>query len=1579
MDSSAEKGAKDTVEKSSSFDYGTPSQNNVSFSFNLDLENFNEDFYSDSDGELEIDVSEIDNYERQNDRTRIREMDKDISVFNKMEEEIERQLDAKAARTNLTATNVKNILKHVITNEHVMAMVKRKAYNLEDDLIFEPKLTRAKAKELAMSQPNIPWPITPIKKLKGSEVQVLIEQELPEDSSDEEYHPGQDEPSDDERETEGSSVSSDVDSQPATPAPPANQQPVVEEPQLKIVNVRYDEAGVFKIPEARPPATSESENIGQRTRSKLCLSETPLEQIEQAFVPPDITTDMYDWDWDVDEDWNNFLKEFTQPLTQEIIGEDDPEADPEYNILEDEDGDLLDKEELRMDKAVKVTRKELNNLVAELFEFADMFSKEDQDVTKKKRSSDTMNSITENTSINGSVIELLPVLAESNLPKLVSTEQRVLLHVQLCQHIQLVAQHFALTYMHPELHSQAKMCKDNLNSLRYLSNGENSAFNAINLPDALELVSDLETQFKDPKSRQNYIEFLNQEIELGKARLKQKMRYIPKYYPAIKNLLLKGKALIYPQLLPEIPFGHCPKRVKMNTYLKSEDQLIVLGLEQFIPFVSLKQTKFKNEKMKLFDTAQLISQYLVPNKDPSTLFKHINKCRTNQTKNPIQEWYKTEKVPNVIHCIIPVSKNDLKAPLEQPFNRLSVQWQRMFTDIKNPSNEQTQIRLKRIYKDLLKPSQLDTNCNSKAESIPLKRRINHNLLNPTVNMLPAMPFLNTPIKNTGDSDKSKDSIKTPDENLKKWCINSGSQELPNIELFDSPSSSVQSQVTETVKDIGFDMSVKSACHVENICTDTNFSACKQSENISSEIGPSLESNLNMDALKEMEKIHESEDLTVKEQVSPNLQAISSDSRNHLEETKEQVNLPATTDKPQLRTTTPRLAKIRSAQNMKMMAQILGNKSPALSTAGVKPRGKKGGPKNSEEPSTSNNGDNEDEIAELMLASTTIKKDQKRAKQARELENIKRLVEAENNLSQEERATKFAVSFLHKLHKALDPSSEVFKAIIKLFLDYNEQIDTLNGPENEGSCHSKQTRDERSLCAVIAPLGNERPSNSQCIIEGDHFNSTSQVSKDLLTIDLYKDVCEKLVDYPELNSDFLLFLKPHQAAMIGKSVEHTMLQKMNDFVDIAQIYFAKQPSKLSKVMQAITQLATDTDVSLETVNDVMENLLKGHPLVMDTFLQVLPNGKPPESLFAQHMFENLTCPPGPHDKTKTYAEDAPELYENIEIPVSNSHEDPYGGDNCKCECHNLDGHNLKSRSEHCVSCGTRFLNGRIYLQTTEGLRPARITFPGGDDEKQEHIIRVSLKTTEKFVPATPKRRRKSSKNSPDQTDAKANKNSPIKDSEEMDKSSLKSKRMNKISMKSREQKKSPKITEISSRLSSNNNPIEKKESMSPIKTKREERAEKREAQDISRSKRTKVAYKNTVKSSKILDSENTDNATQSQTDDTSQDENSIPDCGKVHDIEEESKMSTNEYETEETVRLEKMEVSSDSGSEPEHEIRNAVDIRPWTRQEDAILLECIKKEYSENTFLTISETLGDRTVQQVKERFEILLSLLEKMA
>lgn len=65
-----------------------------------------------------------------------------------VENDLEEGLDEKAARANLKSHDVKKILKHVVTNEDVLAMV-RNAENPEESgppTPFEPKLTRAKAK-----------------------------------------------------------------------------------------------------------------------------------------------------------------------------------------------------------------------------------------------------------------------------------------------------------------------------------------------------------------------------------------------------------------------------------------------------------------------------------------------------------------------------------------------------------------------------------------------------------------------------------------------------------------------------------------------------------------------------------------------------------------------------------------------------------------------------------------------------------------------------------------------------------------------------------------------------------------------------------------------------------------------------------------------------------------------------------------------------------------------------------------------------------------------------------------------------------------------------------------------------------------------------------------------------------------------------------------------------------------------------------------------------------------------------------------------------------------------------------------
>lgn len=159
-------------------------------------------------------------------------------------------------------------------------------------------------------------------------------------------------------------------------------------------------------------------------------------------------------------------------------------------------------------------------------------------------------------------------------------------------------------------------------------------------------------------------------------------------------------------------------------------------------------------------------------------------------------------------------------------------------------------------------------------------------------------------------------------------------------------------------------------------------------------------------------------------------------------------------------------------------------------------------------------------------------------------------------------------------------------MIKLYLDYSDKLDNIN-----------QT-------VIDSPFLEESHTNKETL-------QNSSIQKDILTVKLYEDVCKKLQDYPEMCTDFLLFLKPHQAALIDKSVEYMMLQKMNDFVRVAQIYFAKQPSRIAKMMQAITQLSSDPHTTLENVHTLMSSVFKGHSLVMDLFLQVLPTAKPPE--------------------------------------------------------------------------------------------------------------------------------------------------------------------------------------------------------------------------------------------------------------------------------------------------------------------------------------------------------------------------------
>lgn len=108
-------------------------------------------------------------------------------------------------------------------------------------------------------------------------------------------------------------TTSDIDSQPATPLGQASD--MYDESSRPT----YSKDGLFKVPRVRnDSATSQTEQdyiIAKRTRSKISLTETPIEEIESTFKAPDAPLDMYRFDPD-DPYWTDFLTGLAMPMSK---------------------------------------------------------------------------------------------------------------------------------------------------------------------------------------------------------------------------------------------------------------------------------------------------------------------------------------------------------------------------------------------------------------------------------------------------------------------------------------------------------------------------------------------------------------------------------------------------------------------------------------------------------------------------------------------------------------------------------------------------------------------------------------------------------------------------------------------------------------------------------------------------------------------------------------------------------------------------------------------------------------------------------------------------------------------------------------------------------------------------------------------------------------------------------------------------------------------------------------------------------------------------------------------------------------
>uniref|UniRef100_A0A8B9JMF1 Si:dkey-27c15.3 n=1 Tax=Astyanax mexicanus TaxID=7994 RepID=A0A8B9JMF1_ASTMX len=601
-----------------------------------------------------------------------------------IDQELDRELENKSRQHNLTSANVRNIIHEVITNEHVVAMMKAAINDTEPVPLFEPKMTRSKLKEVVekgvIKYQNF--------FLKGPQfVDIPLEEE---DSSDEEYHP--DEEEDDE-------TAEDVNLHRARhlrvevvpmgpPPPPQGPEPPGPPKECSFMEKLYavDEElaiGSDCIDTYQSLSSNGEDSLmAFRTRSKRPLRDVPLGRLEAELRAPDITPDMYEpGSATEDREWTQWLQGLM------CSDEADDDDDPEYNFLADLDEP--DVEDYRNDKAVRIPKKEVNDLMEELFDafqdelggqdeegHEDEDEKEEDDTTQQEPSSiletleyedpladirkqrfrtvkEQLAAIRKRKAFLESKGVFIPPPAPKcptspSGPMLLTHSQKLHLQQHIQQHVQLLTQVNMLSRSVKPLQTEACTARQFLLELQFFAQqGEKarsevepgfvSIFRACNLQAAISLLEELDNSPKtDPQPHGPL--FPGTQIPAHLA-----------------WLMATRPVFLYPELLPRVDLSTFHYK---GPFTSAENCLVVLGHKHF---------------QGTLHPLQLACQYLLVARNLVCLTSHMRFFFQKESPSILKNYFLDGVYPSMPLACERVSPGDMCPPVERE-RRLMPYW-----------------------------------------------------------------------------------------------------------------------------------------------------------------------------------------------------------------------------------------------------------------------------------------------------------------------------------------------------------------------------------------------------------------------------------------------------------------------------------------------------------------------------------------------------------------------------------------------------------------------------------------------------------------------------------------------------------------------------------------------------------------------------------------------------------------------------------------------------------------------------------------------------------------------------------------
>ncbi|KAJ1524371.1 hypothetical protein ONE63_010872 [Megalurothrips usitatus] len=509
-------------------------------------------------------------------------------------------------------------------------------------------------------------------------------------------------------------------------------------------------------------------------------------------------------------------------------------------------------------------------------------------------------------------------------------------------------------------------------------------------------------------------------------------------------------------------------------------------------------------------------------------------------------------------------------------------------------------------------------------------------------------------------------------------------------------------------------------------------------------------------------------------------------------------------------------------------------------------------------------------------------------------------------------------------------------------------------------------------------------------------------------DLYHRVINLLEGDPDLCEEFLLFLLPKQALKCGKFMEHLALTEMSSFLRKLELQFAKQPQQLKKILATWARLAENPDVSLEAVRSSILPLLRGNSFLVDSFIELLPPEKPPESKMTD--FDHVVCEEmdGEHSGEE-------ETFERLEIPPEI--DDPYGGENCQCCCHSTSSDpGALNRTKHCTPCGIKFISGKVFMQTEHGLRPARIEF-SGNGSLSCNLKRLNV-DHQKL--SRPRSRRGRTNTSQGAVKVEEGKHSMETDDEAVFTSKIKSPRLRpKISKANREKPSTARSLPMNqasyscraSAINLNSPPLSLTHDQVPPPTSSPNTDEKLPALDFAdlsnvlkkdqddTEKRRRLSGDDAKdnladqplnagikEECRIEDEMNGSNERGNRSIDTDkklefiEDELKDEDCASDDVSMEEMDQRADDFEEEDDDDVASNMDVSGASSECDMEEPSEIKEGPtWTREEDRIILCTFQSEPDKDkNFNKIRAQLPHRTVAEISSRFQLLMNLIQQM-